>query len=128
MATTVSTQDMSAVDYFKAKLRYETTPHELKSAMEEGKVFLIDVRDKDAYKAEHIAGAQNIPLLDLEKNLSKLPRNKTIVSYCWNITCAMAPHAALRLAEKGFQVQELIGGLAEWKGKGFSTETGPSHS
>ena len=127
MATTVATQEMSAVDYFKAKIRYETTPHELQRSLEEGKAALIDVRDKDAFKAEHIAGALNIPLAELEKNRSKLPRNKTIVSYCWNITCAMAPHAALRLAEKGFQVQELVGGLAEWKGKGFPTETGSSH-
>ena len=114
------TKEMSAVDYFKAKLQFETTPYELSSALEKKSVFLVDVRDSESYKKEHITGSMNIPFADIVSNLSKLPKDKTIVLYCCNITCALAPKAALMLAEKGFKVQELVGGIAEWKSKGFS--------
>ncbi len=117
------TKEMSAVDYFRAKLQFETTPHELSSALEKKSVFLVDVRDSESYKKEHITGSVNIPFADIVSSLSKFPKDKTVVLYCWNITCALAPKAALMLAEKGFNVQELFGGIAEWKGKGFSVES-----
>lgn len=116
------TKEMSAVDYFHAKLQFETTPHQLKDDMEKHTVFLVDVRDPQSFKAEHITGAVNIPLSEIVSNLGKFPKDKTVVTYCWNITCAMAPKAALTLAEKGWKVQELVGGIAEWKAKSFPVE------
>ena len=111
------TLEHNAVDYFKAKLQFENTPHTLKVQLEKGEVVLLDVRDNDSFVKEHIPGAVNIPMTELVSRLKELPKNKTIVTYCWNITCAMAPKAALQLAEKGFRVQELVGGIAEWKAK-----------
>ena len=111
-----------AAAYFSAKLAYETTPHQLKRDWDEGKVAILDVRDPQSYAAEHIAGAKNVPLTELDKHIATLPKNKTLVTYCWNITCAMAPKAALTLAQKGFNVQELSGGIADWKSKSFPTE------
>ncbi len=109
--------DLNAVDFFRAKLQFESTPHALKDGMEKGAVHLIDLRDPQSFALEHIPGAVNIPLAELSKNFSTLPKNKTLVVYCWNITCAMSTKGALQLAEKGFQVQELFGGLAEYKAK-----------
>lgn len=111
-----------AVDYFSAKLKFETTPHTLKHDMENNGVFLLDVRDRDSFNGEHIVGATNIPMSEFPQNYKNLPKDKTIVTYCWNITCALAPKAALELAEKGFAVQELSGGIEEWKKKGFPVE------
>ena len=54
--------------------------------------------------------------------LATLPKDKTIVTYCGNLTCALAPKAALVLAEKGFKVMELFGGLQTWQEKGFPLE------
>ncbi len=116
------TKEMTAAEYFRAKMQFETTPHELKAALEKKSVFLLDVRDRDSFKTEHITGATNIPLSEIITKLSELPKDKTIVTYCWNITCAAAPKAALTLAEKGYKVQELVGGIAEWKGKSFPVE------
>src|SRR5207247_678716 len=93
----------------------------LKFNLEKKKAFLIDVREKAAYDAERIPGAVNIPLAELENKLSTLPKDKTLVTYCWHFACALAPKAALFLAQKGFKVQELNGGLAMWKNS-FSTE------
>ncbi len=111
-----------AAAYFTAKLSYETTPHQLKHDLDEGNVIVLDVRDSESYKAEHIAGAKNVPFESLDKQLTSLPKDKTLVTYCWDITCALAPKAALTLAQKGFNVQELSGGIAEWKKKSFPTE------
>ena len=119
--TMISGSPISAAEYFRTKLQFETTPHDLKRDMEAGKVILLDVRDEQAYKAERIPGAKNIPLTHLERHLAELPKNKTLVTYCWNITCAASTKAALILAEKGYQVQELVGGIGEWKTK-FPTE------
>lgn len=121
--TPTKTLELNAVDYFKSKLQFETTPHQLKADMEMNRVYLLDVRDREAFQKERIPGACNIPLSELTQNLKSLPKNKTIATYCWNLTCATATRAALQLAEKGFRVQELVGGIAEWKSK-FPVEGG----
>ncbi len=119
--STTRNAETNAVDYFKSKLRFETTPHQLKADLEKGTVYLLDVRDRESFEKEHIPGANNIPSNELPRHLKTLPKGKVLVTYCWNLTCAMAPKAALQLAEKGFQVQELVGGIEEWRKK-FPTQ------
>ncbi|MBI4347977.1 MAG: rhodanese-like domain-containing protein, partial [Elusimicrobia bacterium] len=70
----------------------------------------------------HIPGATNIPLADLAKRLKGLPKDKTIVTYCWHHDCAAAPKAALLLAERGYAVKDLCGGIKAWKDAGFAVE------
>lgn len=121
---------LSAVEYFKAKLSYEMTPWTLKGLVIDKKptscglnpadVLLLDVRSAEAYAEGHLPTALNIPLADLVSKMSTLPKDKTLVTYCGNITCALAPKAALVLAEKGFKVMELFGGIETWQQKGFS--------
>lgn len=118
------TKELNAVDYFRAKLQFETTPHQLKAALENKSVFLVDVRDHASFQAEHITGAVNIPMDEIISHLSQFPKDKTIVTYCWTMTCALAPKAALTLAEKGYKVQELVGGIAEWKTNKFPVQSG----
>lgn len=123
---------LSAVEYFKAKLAYEMTPWTLKGLLVDKKptscglqaseVVLLDVRTPDAYAKGHLPTAINIPLADLVGKLATLPKDKTIVTYCANLTCALAPKAALALAEKGFKVMELSGGIATWTEYGFPVE------
>ena len=115
---------ISAVDYFSAKLAYEMTPWALKNLLEKTpeQVCLIDVRTVDMFNAAHLPRAINIPIADLVLKLNTLPKNKTIVTYCSDLTCALAPKAALELAQKGFKVQHLVGGIQEWTVKGFPVE------
>jgi rhodanese-related sulfurtransferase len=123
MSATMTAPKISAVDYFAAKLAYEMTPYSLNAALEK-KVDLVvlDARSAEDYAAGHIPGALSVPLLDLPKKMSTLPKGKTIVAYCGNITCSLAPKAALALAEAGFTVKELFGGFATWKEKGFPVQ------
>jgi rhodanese-related sulfurtransferase len=123
---------ISAADYFKAKLSYEMTPWSLKGLLIDKKetscglkpadVLVLDVRSAEAYAEGHIPGALSLPLPELAGKLATLPKDKTLVTYCGNITCALAPKAALVLAEKGFKVMELFGGLQTWQEKGFRVE------
>lgn len=124
---------ISAADYFQAKLAYEMTPFSLKGLLIDKKetscglqpsaVLVLDVRSAEDYAKGHIPGAKNIPLADLPGKLSTLPKDKTLVTYCGNITCALAPKAAYKLAEAGFEnVMELFGGIQTWQDKGFPIE------
>ena len=102
--------------YFEAKLQAEWGPHEVRRRREAGAdVVILDVRDGASYAEEHIPGALNIPLAELAARAKELPKNKDIVAYCWDTHCALAPKAALWLAQKGFKVHELAGGIDAWK-------------
>ena len=116
--------ELTAVQYFSAKLAYEMTPWALKSILEKTpeQIVLLDVRNADMFAASHIKGAKNIPLADLVAKLATLPKDKTIVTYCGDLTCGLAPKAALELAQKGFKVKELVGGIDVWSAKGFPVE------
>ncbi len=46
---------------------------------------LVDVLPAEEYAAEHIAGAINIPLKDLDaETVAGLDRNRPVVVYCWD--------------------------------------------
>jgi len=123
MTTTLEKQvTLTAVDFFTAKLQFEATPYGLKNAENPSEYFILDVRDAESFAKEHIPGATNVPLVDLTKKLATLPKDKTIVTYCWHHDCAAAPKAALELAQRGFKVKDLCGGIKAWKEAGFPVE------
>jgi rhodanese-related sulfurtransferase len=109
-----TTSEINGVAFFKARLRFLTTPSEVQTSLKNGTVVVLDVRDREEFAEEHIPGAINVPLSELEAYLPRLPRDKTIVVYCCYTACHLSPSAALVLAENGFRVQELIGGIEEW--------------
>lgn len=119
MAIVTRPMPTRAVDYFREKLTFETTPHTLKENMEHGSVCVVDVREPEAFRKEHIPEAINCPLPELTAHLAELPKDKTIVAYCWDLVCDLSTRAALQLSEKGFHAQMLRGGIAEWR-KGFA--------
>lgn len=120
--TQTPANQLNAVDYFKAKLQFEQTPVGLKEIMHLPSILILDVRDRRSFEKEHIAGAQNVPFEELPRMMGRLPKDKTIVAYCWSLVCHLAPKALLELAHRGFKVQELVGGIAEWKKMGMPVE------
>ncbi len=118
------TLEITNVQYFQAKLAFEMTPWSLKGMLDKtpDQVCILDVRSPESFNEAHIPTALNVPLAELVSKLGTLPKNKTIVTYCSNLTCALAPKAALELAQKGFKVMQLMGGMAVWQENGFPVE------
>ena len=55
---------------------------DLKSMWARKGVTVIDVRHKDQFEGGHIPGALNIPLASVQTELSTIPKDKPIVTYC----------------------------------------------
>ena len=96
---------------------------ELRARLRNGEVVLLDVRPRVEYKAGHLPGAVSIPINKLERRLSELPPNKTIVAYCRGPYCVYADDALELLAEHGWAVARLEEGVAEWQQAGYMLET-----
>lgn len=58
------------------------TAAELRTAMDQGQVVVVDVRNAEGYTAGHIPGALHIPLGSTQSQVSSLPKEKTVVTYC----------------------------------------------
>lgn len=70
----------------------------------------------------HIPGALNIPLRQLERRLSELPRRREIVAYGRGPYCVLSFEAVAALRARGFKVRRLEEGLPEWKAAGLPVE------
>ena len=55
---------------------------QLKSLMDSGAAFVIDVRSLDQYQQEHVVGAQHILFSQITARAGEIPKGKTIVTYC----------------------------------------------
>lgn len=53
-----------------------------KAALDSGSAIFLDVRSAEAFQTEHIAGAINIPLAEIESRISELGPNQWIITYC----------------------------------------------
>ncbi len=78
---------------------------------------LLDVRTEHEYESEHIymRGVEvlNIPLNELEKRVDELKGEKKIIVY--SSSGDISRSAASKLAEKGFTVYNMLGGIGEWR-------------
>ena len=83
-------------------------------------IILLDVRTEGEYNAEYIPGAMNIPLSDLENRIDELDSSKVIIVYCK--TGSRSRTASETLAQRGFIVYNMEGGINAWKEE-FATST-----
>ncbi len=95
----------------------------LNEALVDSPPFLVDVRESADYEAGYIAGAINLPIRDLLKNLDKLPgKDEAIVIYCASGHRGGLAMAALQLL--GYtNVRNLGGGLGAWQKAELPVET-----
>lgn len=97
------------------------TAAELFKALPEG-YSVIDVRSSNEFSAGHIKGAINIPLEGLPGDIPGYVKEKKLVVY--DRSSARSAKAAGLLAETGFTVLELTGGLSLWVALGYHVEAG----
>jgi rhodanese-related sulfurtransferase len=97
---------------------------DLMRRVKNGAVTVLDVRPVEEYRAGHIPGALSVPLMELEKLFSKLPRDQEIVAYCRGPYCVLAVQAVEMLRKRGFRAVRLEEGVQDWMAMGFSVDTG----
>lgn len=89
-----------------------------------GEVTLLDVRPAEEYHAGHIPGALSVPLAELERRLSGLPRRREVVAYCRGPYCVLAIEAVARLRARGYRALRLEAGVPDWHARGYRVESG----
>ncbi|GAA5784929.1 rhodanese-like domain-containing protein [Chitiniphilus shinanonensis] len=111
------------LQHYADKLAYEIDAWDLSEALRAGeRIVVIDARSPSAYAQEHIPGAVNLPHRTMDTaTTGALDREALYVSYCDGIGCNASTKGAYRLAQLGFKVKELIGGLDWWKRDGYAT-------
>ena len=118
-------QSTRALAHFETRLSFETdcadvwyaTQHETKDFV------LLDVRTPTFYAAGHVPGAINMPTRTIsEQRLAEYSPDTVFVVYCAGPHCNGANKAAVKLAQLGRPVKEMIGGLTGWIDEGFGLE------
>jgi len=87
-----------------------------------GEVLVIDVRPRDEYDAAHLPFARSMPVAELERRLSELPRDREIVAYCRGPFCLLSDEAVTLLSAHGFRVRKIRDGVSEWHAAGLPLE------
>lgn len=75
---------------------------------------IIDVRNRREYEKGHVKGAVNLPYDHLLERVC-LPRDKILVICCERGAASMAE--GKRLAENGYEVKTVIGGMHAYRGR-----------
>lgn len=112
------------LQHYADKLAYEIDSWDLSVAMaNHEKIIVIDARSPEAYAIEHLPNAINIPHRTMsDETTAMLDQAATIVTYCDGIGCNASTKGAFKMAQLGFKVKELIGGLDWWKRDGHPTQ------
>ena len=77
-------------------------------------IVIIDLRPEEEYSHGHIRGAVNIPYDDAEEKIS-YSKNKMLLLYCERGASSLAMGKVM--AEKGYQVKSVIGGIRAYRGR-----------
>lgn len=80
---------------------------------------LLDVRERAAYDAGHIAGAQSVPLGEIKQRLESLKLSKIDPVLVYSDDGTRGPEATRVLIESGYQgALNLRGGIEGWRAAG----------
>ncbi|WP_369203523.1 rhodanese-like domain-containing protein [Streptomyces sp. PU-14G] len=102
------------------------TRDELKAAMDAGGVTVVDALGGEYYAKQHLPGALELVLTDVEDQASTLlpDRDAAIVTYCSNPACANSGQVADRLTALGYtNVRKYREGIQDWVEAGLPTES-----
>ena len=118
------TQADTAHAHFANRIAVETDVADVAAAVAgERDLVLLDARSRSSYDAGHLPGAISLPHAEIDaETVASLPQG-LVVAYCWGPACNGACKAALRLAELGRPVKEMLGGFEYWVRDGHPVET-----
>ncbi len=78
-------------------------------------VVLLDVRPRDEFDHDHVAGARSLPMDEIDDRMHELPMDKLIVAICRGPFCAFAADAVRKLRASGREAVRFEDGVAEWR-------------
>ncbi|MGW4469346.1 rhodanese-like domain-containing protein [Nonomuraea sp. NPDC004354] len=116
----------AALAHFAARLAFETDVSDVAAdlAGQVPGVVVVDSRSEASWDQGHIEGAVHLPIAEIAARAADLvPRDATVVTYCWGPGCNGATRAALEFAKLGYRVKEMIGGFEYWAREGFPVAT-----
>lgn len=106
--------------YFEAPSQMEPIGgDELRRRLETGDVTLLDVRPREEYRAGHVPGAMSMPLEELERRLTEIPRDRPVIAYCRGPWCVFAVDAVAALRDHGYAATRMEAGVSEWRVAGY---------
>ncbi len=94
----------------------------LRRKVQDGEVTVLDVRPPEEFETAHIPGALSVPLPELARRLSELPRRREVVAYCRGPYCVLAVEAVKLLRRRGFKAVRLEEGILDWAALGLPVE------
>ncbi len=116
----------TAAAFFAAELAFEADPDDVVRDLEAGGAQgfqLVETRSAQAFAHSRIPTAINLDHRQMDEGTTKdLDRDLVYVCYCESFQCNAATKGALRLAQLGFRVKRLSGGIAAWKAAGYPVE------
>lgn len=111
-------------DYYAAKLAYETDASDVHAALRDGQpLTVVDVRSDEAWAQGRVAGAVHMHYSEIATRAAhEIPRDATVVVYCWSPGCNAGAKGALEFAKLGYDVREMVGGFEYWVREGYPVE------
>ncbi|MDJ0462378.1 rhodanese-like domain-containing protein [Streptomyces sp. H27-C3] len=117
----------AAAAYFGASLAFHADVSDVAAVLAGGETpgfVVIDSRSTESWDQGHVPGALHLPTALIPEQAAKLlDKAVPVVTYCWGPGCNGGTRAALALAELGYQVKEMLGGIEYWIREGFEVET-----
>ncbi|MEU7862734.1 rhodanese-like domain-containing protein [Nonomuraea sp. NPDC049141] len=114
----------AAVAHFSARLAFETDVSDVATDLAAQAVVVIDSRSQESWDQGHVQGAVHLPTAEIATRApATIPKDATVVTYCWGPGCNGATRAALEFARLGYRVKEMLGGFEYWAREGFPVET-----
>jgi rhodanese-related sulfurtransferase len=83
--------------------------------------FLLDVREDDEWAAGHSPEAVHVAMGTVPDRLGELPSDRTVVCVCR--VGGRSGAVAASLAESGYDVRNLDGGMLAWEAAGYPVVT-----
>jgi rhodanese-related sulfurtransferase len=97
---------------------------ELRRRMRDGDVTVLDVRPEEEFRAGHIPGALSIPVAQLKRRLSDVPKKREVVAYCRGPYCVYSVEAVGILRKHGYKARRADEGLPDWRASSLPVATG----
>lgn len=116
----------AALAHFEARLSFETDCWDVDYSIRNDLIdfVLLDVRSPELFETGHVPTAINLPTNAIDtKTLPPLMPDTIYVVYCAGPHCNGANKAAIRIAQLGYPVKEMIGGAIGWLDEGFELVT-----